>query len=96
MVFRRVFIPKGAGVLVAEDELQGSAREVIQLVEESGGKPVGVAVIVDRSNGKTDFGIRLESALTLEVISYEETECPVCKEGNIPLKKPGSRAIKLT
>ncbi len=97
MVLRRGFsIPKGARVLVSEDVITtgGSVREVIELVEGLGAILSGVVVLVDRSNGKIDFGVELRAALSLEVISYEESECPICREGNIPLEKPGSRAIK--
>lgn len=97
MVLRRgFFIPEGARVLVAEDVITtgGSVREVIELVKEAGGVLLGVVVLVDRSDGKIEFGTKLEAALSLEVVSYEETECPICKEGNIPLERPGSRAMK--
>ena len=97
MVLRRDFaIPKGAKVLVAEDVITtgGSVKEVIELVKEAGGELVGVAVLVDRSNGKIDFGTKLRAGLSLEVLSYGAEECPICKEGNIPLVKPGSRGIK--
>ncbi|MBU5674881.1 orotate phosphoribosyltransferase [Alkaliphilus sp. MSJ-5] len=97
MVLRRDFaIPKGAKVLVAEDVITtgGSVKEVIELVKEAGGELVGVAVLVDRSNGKIDFGTKLRAGLNLEVLSYGAEECPICKEGNIPLVKPGSRGIK--
>lgn len=96
MVLRRGFgIPKGARILVAEDVITtgGSVKEVMELIEEAGGILVGVAVLVDRSNGKIDFGIKLRAALSLEVSSYEDSECPICKEGTIPLVKPGSRGI---
>lgn len=93
---RGFYIPEGARVLVAEDVITtgGSVREVIQLVQEAGGILAGVVVLVDRSNGKIEFGTKLGSALPLEVASYEETECPICKKGNIPLEKPGSKGIK--
>lgn len=97
MVLRRGFaIPKGARVLVAEDVITtgGSVKEVIELVKEAEGELVGVAVLVDRSNGKIEFGTKLRAALTLEVLSYEPEECPICKEANIPVVKPGSRDIK--
>jgi len=97
MVLRRGFvIPKGARVLVAEDVITtgGSVEEVIELVKEAKGELVGVAVLVDRSNGKIDFGTKLISGLTLEVLSYKTEECPICREGSIPLVKPGSRGIK--
>ena len=97
MVLRRdFFIPKGAKVLVAEDVITtgGSVKEVIDLVKEAEGELIGVAVLVDRSNGKIDFGTKLKAALTQEVLSYDAEDCPICREGNIPLIKPGSRGIK--
>lgn len=97
MVLRRGFsIPKGARVLVAEDVITtgGSVREVIDLVKEAEGEVVGVAVLVDRSNGKINFEAKLAAALSMEVVSYEADECPICKAGNIPLVKPGSRTMK--
>ncbi|MBZ4668438.1 MAG: orotate phosphoribosyltransferase [Epulopiscium sp.] len=96
MVLRRGFsIPKGARVLVAEDVVTtgGSVFEVIDIVKEQGGEVAGVAVLVDRSNGSVEFGAKLRAALTADIISYEAEECPLCKEGKLPLVKPGSRNI---
>lgn len=96
MVLRRGFsIPKGARVLVAEDVVTtgGSVFEVIDIVKEQGGEVAGVAVLVDRSNGSVDFGAKLRAALTADITSYETGECPLCKEGKLPLVKPGSRNI---
>ncbi len=94
MELRRGFtIPAGARVLVAEDVVTtgGSVKEVIERVVEQGGQVCGVAVLVDRSNGQTDFGTKFRAAYTAEVISYEAEECPLCKEGKLPAIKPGSR-----
>ena len=96
MTLRRGFkIPKGARVLVAEDVITtgGSVQEVIDIVKEQGGKVAGVAVLVDRTNGNIDFGCRLQSVYSTEVISYAPEECPMCKEGKNSLVKPGSRSI---
>lgn len=93
MTLRRGFTVKpGQRVLVVEDVITtgGSVKEVIDLVKNLNGTLVGVAVLVDRSAGKVDLGVRTESLLSLEVESYEAEECPLCKE-NIPLVKPGSR-----
>ena len=96
MVLRRNFhIPKGARVLVTEDVTTtgGSVIEVIDLVREAGGIVVGTAVLVDRSGGTLDLGVDKQvSALTLNVISYEAEDCPLCKEG-LPIEKPGSRKV---
>jgi len=96
MTLRRSFeITEGQRVLVVEDVVTtgGSVREVIDIVREHGGEVVGVGVVVDRTGGKIDFGVPLESVISLDVVSYEPDECPLCKE-NKPLVKPGSRNIK--
>lgn len=96
MAIRRGFtISKGARVVVAEDVITtgGSVQEVIDVVREQGGEVVGVAVLVDRSNGKVDFGVKLGAAFRADVVSYEAEECPICKAGDVPLVKPGSRKI---
>lgn len=93
MTLRRGFkISEGARVLVVEDVVTtgGSVLEVIDVVKEAGGQVVGVASLVDRSNGKVDFGYPFYSLLSLEVISYEAKDCPLCEKG-LPLVKPGSR-----
>lgn len=95
MTLRRGFsIPKGARVLIAEDVITtgGSVREVMDIVKAHEAEIAGVAVLVDRSNGKIDFGCKLKASYTTEVISYEAEDCPLCKEG-IPFIKPGSRKI---
>jgi len=92
--FRRGFsLPKGAKVVVVEDVVTtgGSVKEVLELVKSEGGEIVCVASIVDRSNGSVEFGVPYESLLSVDVKSYEEQDCPICKEGKVPLYKPGSR-----
>lgn len=94
MTLRRNFsIEPGQKVLVVEDVVTtgGSVKEVIDIVRESGGIVAGVALLVDRSNGKVDLGTRVEACLSMDVKSYEAEECPLCKEG-LPIIKPGSRA----
>lgn len=96
MTLRRGFtLSPSENVLVCEDVVTtgGSVFEVIDIVKKSGANVVGVASIVNRSNGKVDFGYPFLSALKLEVISYIPDECPLCKENRIPLIKPGSRKV---
>ena len=96
MTLRRGFeLSKGEKVLVCEDVITtgGSVKEVTEIVKKSGAEVVGVASIVDRSNGKVDFGFPLFSALKLEVVSFEPDSCPLCEEGIIELRKPGSRKV---
>jgi len=95
LTLRRGFsIEPGEKVLVCEDVVTtgGSVFEVIDIVKEQGGEVVGVGFIVDRSNGKVDFGYPQKSTMKMEVISYTPEECPYCRE-NIPLVKPGSRKV---
>lgn len=97
MTLRRGFtINKGDRVLVAEDVITtgGSVQEVIDIVNEMGGIVVGVAILVNRSMGKADFKTKLCAAYTNDVIAYEASDCPLCKEGIIECVKPGSRSIK--
>ncbi|MCL5029388.1 MAG: orotate phosphoribosyltransferase, partial [Bacteroidetes bacterium] len=54
---------------------------------------VGVGSIVDRSNGKVKFGYPQISAIKMDVVSFLNEDCELCKK-NIPLVKPGSRKIK--
>lgn len=96
MILRRGFsLSENEKVLVCEDVVTtgGSVFEVIEIVKSFNAKVIGVASIVDRSNGKVDFSYPFKSALQLEVVSNPPENCPICKQGNIPLVKPGSRKI---
>ena len=92
MTFRRGFkLKHGERVLVVEDVVTtgGSVKEVIAAVKEAGGEVAGVAVLVDRSGGKLDFGdIPCTALLTLSVASYAANDCPLCQKG-VPLTKRG-------
>lgn len=95
MSLRRGFaVNPGEKVLVVEDVVTtgGSVKEVINVVREKGGEVVGVGVLVDRSNGKVDFGVRTESILKMEIESFDPEDCPLCKQG-LPVVKPGSRQV---
>ena len=95
MTLRRSFeIKKDEKVLVVEDVTTtgGSVREVIDIVKERGGQVVGVGVLIDRSGGRIDFGVKMKSLLTLDIKSYQPEKCPLCKKG-IPVVKPGSREL---
>ena len=95
MTLRRSFeIKEGEKVLVVEDVTTtgSSVREVIDIVNSRQGKVVGVGVLIDRSGGKVDFGIKTEKLLTVDIKTYLPEECPLCKKG-IPVVKPGSRDL---
>jgi orotate phosphoribosyltransferase len=94
---RRGFtIEEGERLLVCEDVVTtgGSVFEVIDIVKSNGGVVAGVGFIVDRSNGKVDFDYPQFSTLKMEVVSWLQEECPLCKKG-VELVKPGSRKVKV-
>lgn len=97
MTLRRGFsIEKGKSYLVVEDVVTtgGSVKEVIAEVEKAGGIVTAVASVVDRSDGKVTFDKPYFALLSMEVLSYEKDECPLCKQ-NVPVTKPGTKANAL-
>lgn len=93
MTLRRGFqVERGERVLVVEDVVTtgGSVMECLQAVREAGGDVVGVGLLVDRSNGKVDFGVRTERLICLDILTYCASACPLC-EARVPVVKPGSR-----
>lgn len=94
MTLRRGFgIEKGQKVLIAEDVITTgkSSLETAETIKNYGGKVIGIACLVDRSNSKIEYPIY--SGVKLEIKTFDAEECPLCKE-NIPYEKPGSRFIK--
>jgi len=95
LILRRGFLLEpGEKVLVCEDVVTtgGSVFEVIDIVKNSGAEVAGVGCIVDRSNGKVDFGYPFKSTVSLNAVSFSADDCEFCKKG-IPVIKPGSRKI---
>lgn len=85
--FQRGFtIAPGERVLIVDDVLTtgGSVRDVLEAVRSMGGEPLAVAVLIDRSGGRTDFGVPSFSCLALDLPSYEPGDCPLCAQ-NVPL-----------
>lgn len=78
--------------LVVEDVLTTglSVRETIDVVRRHGAQIVGVGVIVARGTLGGDAGIETFALLDLPLESYEETDCPLCRNGE-PISDPGSR-----
>jgi orotate phosphoribosyltransferase len=82
--FQRGFtIAPGERVLVVDDVLTtgGSIHDVLAAVRRLGGESAGVAVIIDRSGGKIDFGVPFFASLTLDLPSYAPGACPLCERG---------------
>lgn len=82
--FRRGFeIGPGDRVLIVDDVLTtgGSIKDVIAAVQARGAKVAGVGVLIDRNNGKTDFGVPQFACLTLDIASSTPEECQLCRDG---------------
>lgn len=93
--FRRGFsLRPGERVLVVEDIVTtgGSVVQVLEAVRRFGGEPIGVALLVDRSNGSVQFDVsRTESLLSLSIESFAPDEVPAWLEETYgPAVKPGS------
>lgn len=96
LTLRRGFaIKPGERVLVVEDVITTgkSTRETIAVVKKAGGVVIAAGSLVDRSNGNADLGLPYKSLVTLDVPSYTQETCPMCKSGSVPIK-PGSRGLK--
>jgi len=93
--FRRgtTFSP-GQRVLLVDDILTtgGSIRETLAALALQPIDVVGVAVLVDRSAGVTQFdAIPLFALATIDVETWDPEACPLCRQG-IPVDKPGTTA----
>lgn len=95
MSLRRGFrIEPGERAVVIEDVVTtgGSSREVIEVVTAAGGKVIAAGSIMDRSGGRAEFGVRRVALATLDVQTWSEADCPMCRAGE-PVVKPGSRPV---
>ena len=84
-------IEKSQKILVVEDVLTtgGSVNEVCDVLKHSGGEIAGISLMVDRSGGKADFGIKTDSLIQLDLEVFEPGSCPMCSS-EIELEIPGS------
>ncbi|WP_042277663.1 orotate phosphoribosyltransferase [[Clostridium] dakarense] len=95
MELRRGFeVKPGAKIIIAEDVVTTgkSTIETKKALEALGGEVIGVACIANRTND--DIGMPIYSAIKLDIQVHDADECPLCKEGNLELVKPGSREFK--
>jgi orotate phosphoribosyltransferase len=83
----------GERVLLVEDVVTTglSSREAIAAIEAAGGKVVGAASLVDRSDGKVDLGVPYTPLIRIDVPTYTADAVPP-ELAAIPAIKPGSRA----
>lgn len=93
LVLRRGFkIGLGEKILIVEDVVTkgGRVQETIDIVQVCGGKVLGVAMLVDRSNGSVDLGVPTFSLLALNVETFEADKLPPDLVA-LPANKPGSK-----
>ena len=93
LVLRRGFkIAPGEKILVVEDVVTkgGRVQETLDIVRAHQGNVVGVAMVVDRSNGGINFGIPAVSLIALNVEAFDPAQLPPDLV-KIPAVKPGSK-----
>ncbi len=93
---RRGFeIKKNNKILIVEDVITTgkSSLECLELVKSLGGKVVGFACIIDRSNDKSKIDKKIISQVQLNIPTYKADEIPP-ELSKIKAIKPGSRNIK--
>ncbi len=79
----------GTRVLVVEDIITtgGSVKKTIAHLTQRGAQVVGVAALIDRSNGEAQFECRFEPLAHLPLESWPPAGCPLCQQG-VPLTDP--------
>ena len=93
LVLRRGFkIAAGEKILVVEDVVTkgGRVQETLDIVRAHGGQTVGVAMVVDRSNGAVNFGLPFTSLISLQVETFDPAQLPP-DLAKIPAVKPCSK-----
>jgi orotate phosphoribosyltransferase len=95
MTLRRGFTIGNEDVVIVEDVVTTgkSTRETADVVAQHGGKVAGFASILNRSGKENPFDAPYASLLSLSLETYDESSCPLCKQG-IALDAPGSRFSK--
>ncbi len=88
---RGLKLERGTPILIVDDVMTtgGATRECLELAERHGANVQGVAILVDRSGGTVDLGIRTESLLNVKADVYDPAKCPLCDK-DLPLISPGT------
>ena len=93
LVLRRGFkIGTGEKIVIVEDVVTkgGRVQETLEIVRAAGGTVLGVAMLVDRSNGGVNLGVPMFSLLALNVETFAPDKLPPDLAA-LPPQKPGSR-----
>ena len=92
-MLRRGFkIAPNEKILLVEDVVTqgGRAKETIDIVRANGGRVLGLAMVVDRSNATVNFEVPVFSLLKLKVETFAPDKLPPDLAA-IPAVKPGSK-----
>ena len=90
--FRRgTTFQSGDRALVVDDILTtgGSLRETLDALADHPVQVAGVAVLVDRSGGEADLGVPYVALATMDISTWDASDCPLCHRGQ-SLFKPGT------
>jgi orotate phosphoribosyltransferase len=90
--FRRgTTFPSHGRVVVVDDILTtgGSIRETLDALTRHPVEVAGVVVLVDRSGGEADLGVRYIALATMDIATWDASDCPMCHRGQ-PVVKPGT------
>ena len=93
LVLRRGFkITPDEKILIVEDVVTkgGRVQETIDIVRANKGNVLGIGMVVDRSNGKTQLGVPMFSLIALQVETFDPNKLPP-DLAKIPAVKPGSK-----
>lgn len=87
-VFTRGYdqVVKGKKVLVVEDitTTGGSVMKVVNSVKEAGGEVVSICVVANRNPDEINtqaLGVPYMALAEIRIQAWEETDCPLCKQG---------------
>lgn len=78
---RRDFdLKQGEEVLALDDVLTTgrTLNQLLDIIRLGGATPIGVAVVVDRSNDTVHFDVRKDALVTLDLKSCDAANCPIC------------------
>ncbi|MDR2468243.1 MAG: orotate phosphoribosyltransferase [Spirochaetaceae bacterium] len=95
MTLRRGFeVHQGMCILIAEDVITTgkSSLESIKILEHQGAKVTALSCIVDRRAAGVELPLPLYAAVKLDAANWSDGDCPLCKQGGLPVK-PGSRPL---
>jgi len=83
---------RGKKILIVDDILTTGSTidEVLEAIGSLSGVPVGIVVGCNRSSFDDSYkGIPLLSLVKVDLEQWEESECPICKEGILPREEIG-------